>query len=243
MLLGFSTGAMFRQVSSVSKEIIDICRKIGCNAIELNAKTDEEINLFDGLIKSGESLADFEYVSLHAPGYGINFRKDEKHRKVLNKLQEVYDHFGCKCLVAHPPEIEDWSVFDEFSFDLTVENMSEDNPMKFYLPEQLSKIFAKNSEYKMTFDVKHAFESNSERINLPRELYEEFKERIVEIHLSGYDSQATKHEHKPLVATNQPKIVNFVKDKQHLPIIIESDCENVEQMKAEYEYIKNILKK
>ncbi len=242
MLLGFSTGAIFRQVPSISREIIDICRKIGCNAIELTAKTDEEISLFDRLIKSGESLADFEQISLHAPGYGISFKKDERHRKILEILQRVYDHFGCKHLVVHPPEVEDWSVFDEFSMSLAVENMSADHPMKFFLPEQLAEIFAKNKNYGMTFDVKHAFESSGERKNLPEELYEAFKDRIAEIHLSGYNPKAKKHEHPPLVKTKQTEIVDFVKDKWHLPIIIESDCESVEQMKEEYEYINNLLK-
>ena len=141
----------------------------------------------------------------------------------------------------HPSHINNWTVFDGFSFRLAVENQSKDSA--YYLPEQLDNIFEKNKNFKMTFDVKHAFESSGERKNLPEELYAAFKDKIVEIHLSGYDPQATKHEHKPLVTTNQPEIVNFVKDKQHLPIIIESDCESVEQMKVEYEYIKNILKK
>lgn len=145
--------------------------------------------------------------------------------------------------MAHPPEVEDWSIFDEFSFNLAVENMSEDSPRQFYLPEQLSEIFAKNREYKMTFDVKHAFESNSERKNLPEELYAAFKDKIVEIHLSGFNPNAIKHAHPPLVETKQDEIIDFVKNKQRLPIIIESDCESVEQMQAEYKYIKNILEK
>ncbi|MDD5489146.1 MAG: hypothetical protein PHP25_00485 [Candidatus Moranbacteria bacterium] len=241
MLLGFSTGAIFRKTPSISREIIDICREIGCNVIELSAKTDEEINLLGDLIESGEKLDDFEYVSLHTPGNGFMFRKDAKHRDALRKFQRAYDHFGCKHLVVHPSEIEDWKVFDEFSFDLAVENMSEDNPSPFYLPEQLQGIFEKNKDFKMTFDVKHAFESNGERKNLPEELCEAFKEKIVEIHLSGYNPQVTKHEHRPLVETLQDEIIDFVKDKQHLPIIIESDCESAGQMKAEYEYVKNIL--
>lgn len=241
MLLGFSTGAIFRKIPSISQEIIDICKKIGCNAIELSAKTDEEIDLLGDLIESGDKLDDFKYISLHTPGNGFMFKKDAKHRDALSKFQRAYDHFGCKYLVVHPSEIEDWKVFDEFSFDLAVENMSEDNPSPFYLPEHLENIFEKNKNYKMTFDVKHAFESNGERKNLPEELYAAFKDKIAEIHLSGYNPNATKHEHKPLVITNQSEIVNFVKNKQHLPIIIESDCTDVEQMKREYEYIKGLL--
>ncbi len=93
----------------------------------------------------------------------------------------------------------------------------------------------------MTFDVKHAFESDSGKNNLAQKLYDNFKDRITEIHLSGYNPQATKHEHRPLVETKQNEIIEFVKDKQHIPMIIESDCQDALQMKAEYEYIKNLL--
>jgi sugar phosphate isomerase/epimerase len=241
MLLGFSTGAMFRQIPSVSKEIIDICREIGCNTIELSAKTDEEVALLKGLIESRESLAGFEYVSLHTcPGYGVMYQKDAKSVEILEKLQKAYDRFGCKCLVVHPSEVEDWSVFEKFSFKLAVENMSLDNPSVFFLPEHLESIFEKNKDYKMTFDVKHAFESGGKK--LAEDLYETFKDKIVEIHLSGYNPRATKHEHRPLIETRQTEILDFVKDKQHLPIIIESDCESAGQMKTEFEYIKESLK-
>lgn len=237
MILGFSTGAMFRQVPSVSKEIIDICREIGCNAIELNANRIEEVDLFEELMKSGENLSAFEHISLHSPGIGVRYGDDATTLELLGKLEKAYEHFHCRNLVAHPHLVDDWSVFKKISFNLACENMSSEVP--FCFPEQLRDIFDKNQEFKMTFDVKHAFESGGQK--LAKDLYETFKNRIVEIHLSGYNPNATKHEHKPLVITNQSEIVNFVKDKQHLPIIIESDCESPEQMKEEYEYVKNLL--
>ena len=239
MPLGFSTGAIFRKIPSISKKIINVCREIGCNAIELSAMTANEVEFFDNLIKSSERLSDFKYISMHSPGIGVIYKKDTRTREILNKLEKAYVHFDCSSLVVHPALVEDWSVFDDFSFNLAIENMSKDVP--FYLPEQLKEIFKKDKNYSMTLDVKHAFESNSGRKDLPAELYEAFEDKIVEIHLSGYNPNAKKHEHKPLIVTNHPEIVNFVKDKQHIPIIIESDCEDVEQMKAEFEYIKKIL--
>jgi len=35
MLLGFSTGAFNKFVNPISKEAILLCKKIGCNAVEL----------------------------------------------------------------------------------------------------------------------------------------------------------------------------------------------------------------
>lgn len=238
MILGFSTGTVFRKIPSISKEIIDICRGIGCNAIELNAMTLDEVELYDSLIKSEENLSDFKYVSMHSPGIGVVYKSDAMMKELLKKLEEAYAYFNCKYLVVHPSLIDSWEVFNNFPFKLAVENMSRDTA-PLHTPDQLKDIFEKNKNYKMTFDVKHAFESGGEK--LAEDIYKTFEDRIGEIHLSGYNPNATKHEHRPLVAMNQPEIVNFVKDKQHIPIIIESDCEDAAQMKVEYEYIKNLL--
>jgi hypothetical protein len=159
---------------------------------------------------------------------------------MLRRIEKAYLHFNCNYLIVHPSLVEDWSIFEEFYFNLAIENMSKDTAL-LYSSEQLKYIFEKNKDFSMTFDIKHAFESDFGRDNLAQELYDSYKEKIVEIHLSGYNPKTNKHEHKPLSATNQPEIVNFAKDKQHIPMIIESDCENPEQMKMEYEYIKNIL--
>ncbi|MFA5926167.1 MAG: hypothetical protein WC831_04490 [Parcubacteria group bacterium] len=243
MLLGFSTGAIFQKVPSISQEIVDICCGIGCNAIELNANRLEEVDLLEGFMNSGGHLSGFEYISMHSPGINVFYKKDRATLSLLKKLEKAYRHFGCKHLVVHPSLVEDWGVFENFSFNLAVENMSLDNPAPFFLPEHLESVFEKDRDYEMTFDVKHAFESSAERKNLPEEIWQQYKKIIVELHISGYNPQATKHEHKPLATTKQTEIVNFVKDKQHLPIIIESNCESVEQMKEEYEYIKNLLTK
>jgi len=240
MILGFSTGAIFREVPSISNEIVNICRKLGCNAIELNTARVEEVDLFDNFIKSGETLSDFEYISMHSPGIKIVYKNNPKTIELLKKLEKAYKHFNCQYLVVHPSLIEDWSIFNRFSFNLAVENMSKDS-QSFFLPEQLKKVFALNKKYSMTFDIKHAFESNLEGDKLPQEIYDNFKDKIVEIHLSGFDPHVKKHEHKPLVETNQPEIVNFLKNKLDIPIIIESDCKDIKQMKIELNYIKKLL--
>ena len=92
MLLGFSTGAIFRQVPSVSKEIIDICREIGCNVIELSVMTLEEAELLRSLVSLGDNLSDFKYVSMHSPLANVTYKNDSETKKLLEKLEKAYKY-------------------------------------------------------------------------------------------------------------------------------------------------------
>jgi hypothetical protein len=233
MLLGFSTGVMYKKYPSSSKEIVDLCLGLGCNAIELNVASVKETELLEENIeKIQASLAKFDYVSLHSPGIKVIFRNDETTKEILNVFQLAYNTFQCQCLVVHPDKVEDWKVFDNYHFNIAVENMSDDVP--FATPENLNPIFEKNPNYKMVLDVNHAYKTyNSPK--LTTELSAAFRDRISEIHLSGYDTF-----HDPLYRTKQLDIIQSVPSKK-LPIIIESGCDTIEDMEKEYDYIKQNL--
>lgn len=233
MLLGFSSGAMYKTYPSSSKEIVDLCFSLGCNAIELNVASVEETKMLEENIeKIKDSLAKFDYVSLHSPGIKVIFRDDEATKKILDVFQRAYDSFKCRCLIVHPDKVEDWKVFDNYHFNIAVENMSDDVP--FATPENLKPIFENNPSYKMVLDVNHAYKTyNSPK--LANELSSAFSDKISEIHLSGYETL-----HDLLYQTNQLDIIQSVPSK-NLPIIIESCCNTIEDMKREYEYIKQNL--
>lgn len=233
MLLGFSTGAMYKTYPSSSKKIVDLCLDLGCNAIELNIASIEETKMLArNMEKIKDRLEKFNYVSLHSPGIKVIFRNNAKTKKILDVFQLAYDMFRCQYLVVHPDKVEDWKVFESYRFNIAVENMSDDVP--FATPEKLKPIFENNPNYKMVLDVNHAYKTHKSS-KLTNELSVAFRDRIAEIHLSGYDTF-----HDPLFQTKQSDIIQSIPNK-NLPIIIESSCDTIEDMKKEYDYIKQNL--
>jgi hypothetical protein len=88
----------------------------------------------------------------------------------------------------------------------------------------------------MVLDLNHCF-TNDPSMRLAAEMYAAFGKRISMVHISGFEKL-----HEPLSRTKQLEILTAIPDK-NLPIIIESGCDNIEEAKKEYEYIKNFLKK
>lgn len=234
MLLGFSTGATYKMYPSTSKEIVDIFLDLGCNAIEINVATIEETKMLkENMDKIKDSLAKFEHVSLHSPGIKFIFQNDESTKKILDIFQEAYDKFNCQYLVVHPHLVEDWKIFDNFKFNIAIENMSDDVP--FTTQENLRPVFENNPNFKMVLDVNHAYKKYMSS-KLADELSAAFRNKIAEIHLSGYDTF-----HDLLYKTKQLDIIKSIPDK-NLPIIIESSCDTIiENLVKEYSYIRRNL--
>jgi hypothetical protein len=234
MLIGFSSGTMHQTLSSSSPEFIDICLDIGCNAIEIHAATPEEVTqLKENISKIKDRLARFEHVSLHSPGIKFIYQNDQPTRDILDILQEAYNNFNCRCLVVHPGNVADWAIFDQYNFNIAVENMSNDVP--FYSPGQLKPIYEKNPNCRFVLDAVHAYKFDQSP-RLINELIAAFSDKLVEIHISGTSENI---EHDLLFRTQQVEIIQAV--PKNRPIIIESACNSIEDMRKELDYIKNNL--
>lgn len=232
MLLGFSSGTAYKNIPSTSEEIVDACLEIGCNAIEIFAANNKELLMLkENIDKIKKKLGNFDYVSLHSPCGKLSYKNNEKTYDILQVLQEAYDKFNCKSLVVHPNNVKEWSVFDDFSFTIAIENLSNDVP--FFNVDQLNRLFIKHPKFKMVLDVSHAYK-NDPNFKLTKELINNFSDRIVHIHLSGHEIM-----HEPLFKTKQIKIIKNI--PKNLPIILEGDCQTIENMKREYLYVKKNL--
>lgn len=230
MKIGFSSGTAYKNIPSTSKEIVDVCLELGCNAMEIYAASISEVEILKNNIdKIKNDIKNFDYISLHSPSIKFIFKNNKETHQVLQILQEAYSKFNAQCLVVHPNRVEDWSVFDDFSFTIAIENMGDDVP--FFNVRQLNEIFIKYPKFKMVFDASHAYKNDSS-FKLTKELLNEFSEKIVHIHLSGH-----KIIHEPLFETKQVEIIKNI--PKNLPVILEGSCQNIENMKKEYEYVKN----
>lgn len=225
MLLGFSTGCLYKTHERVARETFEVIHALGCNAIEIACKNESELEKLITQI-SPVDLAGFSYISLHAPGM---LRGD-----ALELLKKAHNIFDFKAIVIHPDEVENWNMLTKYNLPFAIENMDWRKDIGKYL-ESMQDIFAK-FDGPMTLDLNHCY-TNDPSMNLAKDMVATFGERIYEIHLSGFE-----HFHEPLFRTKQDEIMEAIWDKS-LPIIIESGCETIEDAKRELEYVKNFLER
>ena len=224
MLLGFSTVSLYKTHPTISRETFEIFRSIGCNIIQLMCLSEEDILKLITEITVND-LIGFEYIALHAPPTTITIN-------TLELLQKAQDIFHFETIVIHPDEIENWEIFSRFDLPFAIENMDWTSERGKYV-DSLQNIFEK-IDAKMVLDVNHCY-TNDPSLRLASEMTAEFGERISQIHLSGFEIG-----HEMLCKTKQTEIMDAISDKK-LPIIIESFCETVDDVKNEFEYVKNYL--
>jgi len=225
MIIGFSSGCLHKTHDRFVRETFDVFRNLGCNALEIMFHDFEDAEKLEAL--SPEDIRGFEYVSLHAPAF--ERIPEGELRGVLEKIERACLRLGIDSVVMHPDKFKDWGVISEFAIPLAIENM-DNRKESCKNAEDLRKIF-EETDARMVLDLNHCF-SNDPSMKLADELIEVFQDRIVEIHLSGFETF-----HDPLFKTRQQEILEKVFDKDIL-IIIESGCETVEDAKKEYAYIK-----
>ena len=231
MLLGFSTGCLHKTHDRLSPATFDLFRRIGANAIELMVHDFEAAHRLLALVP--EDFLFFEYISIHAPFFDpFNAEEINKFREVL----EIFEKFGKKvrinAVVLNPECIRDAEFFLTYDLPFKLENMDWENDVGKYT-ESMQALFEK-FDVPMVLDLNHCF-TNDPTMHLAKEMSETFGGRIEEIHLSGFETS-----HELLYKTQQREILDAIPDKR-LPIIIESECENMNDARKEFEYIKSFL--
>ena len=228
MKIGFSTQCL-KNCDRFAPETFDIFRKMGCNAIEIFWRNGMEEFKKLAAIKA-DDLAGFEYISIHAPSF-YKFGETEII-EILKGLSEIHQRIKFKAVVIHPYETMNFDILRQFDLPFKLENMDWQKDFGKYA-DSLEDIFSK-FDAGMVLDLNHCF-TNDPSMRLAQDMAETFGGRIEEIHLSGFEKL-----HEPLFKTKQTEILQAIPDKR-LPIIIESGCENIEEAKKEFEYVKNFL--
>lgn len=237
MLLGFSTGAFLKFIQPASKKAIQLCRDLDCNAISLCIGDDlDSINFLKNIKK--DDVKDFQFVSIHSPGHDTMMAIDIKEQKrILDDFQKIYEKLNFDYLVLHPGEwITDWEIFSNYTFPIAFENM--DWRHKIGADVESMKEILEKKNFKMVLDLNHCY-THDKTMKLAKELYENFKDKIVHYHISGIEDDG-ENCHVPLYRSQKEIILNAISDL-NLPIIIESACDNIEEAKKEMEYIREQL--
>lgn len=232
-LIGFCHGATFKILDPYSETNINLFKDAGCNAIEVNCHSVNETNKLDGL---EPLIREFEYKSIHLP-CDLKYRDDKITNELLPKIVEYYKKIGAKLAVLHPDLIENVNVFAKYpEINWAIENM-DDRKTKFKTVEDLREFFDTNKQWSFVLDVGHC-NANNKTMKLADDFITELKDKIKEIHLSGYEVF-----HDPLHRTKQIEIIERCK-KLDVPIIIESTFEETDGMAGvskEFNYIMKNL--
>jgi len=235
MILGISTSVFYKSdIDQFSHRAFDIIRKCSCNAVEIscidfrNIKRVEKLEL--------ELLKGFKYKSLHAPGLNFEYRKNKETTDVLDKISQLYEKFKFDYIILHPDRVENWDVLEKYKhLPIAIENMDSRKETGKSV-EQLKPIF-KKIDIKMLLDLLHCCSIDTS-LNNVRKMYNEFKSRIIEFHISGQGNKPGLH--RPLYRNKQDEIINAIPEG-NIPIIIESVVMKSEDIIKEVNYIRKKL--
>lgn len=208
MNIGFSTGSLAYGdfISGIQMQ-----HATAANVIELSALRENELeNLINGI---GElDLAQFNYISFHAPSKLIHFQENTLI-ELLSLIAEKNFH-----IVAHPDIIRDFSRWNFFGEILCIENMDKRKPIG-QTTNDLLDIFEKLPNASLCFDLAHAKQVDPTMIEAIS-IANVFKDRIKQLHISDVNSRSV---HEPL---NFESILAFRKLRKYLnsevPIILET---------------------
>ena len=219
--------------------MIEMLRKYSPDGIELSFAFPEYLANFNITEENLKYLRSLKYVTIHAPWKNIQYGNNETSKKVLEKIEQLYEKINAKNVTFHPIEIEDVNIFDKYSFNVSIEN--EDWKKSSYNSiEKMKQILDSNKRFKMTLDFAHVLTVDSNDI---KSYIDEFADRISQIHLAYHNRNLNDHY---FLYKHQDEVKEFVGHIKNLnvPIVLEAVAPNEEEVpliKNEIEYVKKIL--
>lgn len=234
MLVGFSTGFMYKEINPVSMRALNVCKGVSQEAIELNCVKGLSDNGEVITNISSDDLKGFKYVSLHAPTVKIRYKNDTSTHKLLSKLSEICRVLPIKLVVFHPDVVDCWEIFSEYQIPYAFENLDIRKCFG-QTVDEMETVFQR-LDCKFVLDLNHCFTIDP-TMQIAEKMIKKFGDRLSEIHLSGYTSY-----HDLLYKTRQIEIMNPLKGI-NVPIILESCCNNLTDLQKEYDFVSSYLRK
>jgi len=228
--IGFSNGSLWKVADKYSKSTIDIFQKCGSDVFEICINSLSEVSR---LPQIANCLGNFAYKSIHLPT-DVTYKKDEQAKQLLDFVVDYYKEINADLILVHPDLVENWEIFDQYKLNWAIENMDKEK-QKYKTAEELAEFFKIKPDWKLVLDLNHCY-TNDKTMKLADDIISQFKNRIAEIHISGYVDY-----HDPLFQTKQNFILDYC-NKVDVPIVIESVFDNVDDVAKEYKYIKKYLR-
>lgn len=231
MQVGFCNGDFHRincePEERFSKKFINIYNSNGqAKAIELHCT---HKSMIDYLLEIRDlDLSQFTFISMHTPHF--QYIHNEETDIFLSKLRRLKDRYNISNFVFHTDKYIDWKIFDNHKeLPVSIENM-DNRKREGKTVKEIRQILDKY-DFKLTLDLQHCF-TNDSTMKLANTFQEEFRDRIVEYHISGYEERFI---HYPLFKTKQDIIIQSLKYKE-LPIILEGTFDEIGEHNRELKY-------
>lgn len=199
--LGFSTGCLYKHYSV--QDTLKIFKTLNLDYVEMGFATYEQLVNCD--VKELESYSDsFREITIHAPCIGVKYFKGNETKDIFNRLTLLNNALKAISIVFHPDTIEDFSVFDKCSFNVSLENM-DIRKTKGLRPEEFER-FKSELDFTFVLDIQHAYEHDPS-MQLASEFYDCMKNQISHFHISGQNENLSHSLVKDSV--NKERILDF----------------------------------
>ena len=226
--VGCTLGVLYERCSS--EDSLRYLRKAGVTTIELNQSMGTpgavDIAAFPWELTKG-----LEHVSIHAPAHA--YGTDAQTDKIFECIRYIHQQCPVSYVVVHPDTVHDFSVFEKLGIPIAFENMDW-RKGSHKTPAEMQELLDREPDAGMVLDVNHIY-TNDRTMESVDDFYRLCGDRIVGIHVSGFETL-----HEPLYRTQQQNIVVAIKNVS-VPIIIESQLQQPEEIELEVEYVKSAV--
>ena len=237
-LITFSTGNFYSGKEYSINHFINLTKKLKIDGVEIMIISVPFLNKLKISKNNIKYLKSLKHVTIHAPIHDIKnkiyFYNTEKCKKIIKKLNKIYDQINAKNINFHAYQIKNPKLFEQFpNYDYSIENLEAHHKYKI---SDYQKILKNNPRFKLVLDVTHVCQKSPK---LVKNYIKKFKDKITYIHLSAMDKKGNIHR---LVHTNQ-HILRYLKPIKKLkcPVCIETALEDRKLFQKEINFVRKWL--
>ncbi len=186
-------------------------------------------------------LKSLEYVSIHLPWINIRYWDNERCRKVLSAVEKLYKKIWAKNVNVHDTEIDDYRIFQEFDFNVLIENDDYKFPDT-ATPSRINEILWLNQNFRFNLDFAHALTLWGE---ITKEFIDNFRQKISQIHMSNLTKDIKDHNFLHRDATAETlDLLRYLKENlsDDIPLVLECVASNeneIDLISKEIEFLRN----
>jgi sugar phosphate isomerase/epimerase len=235
--IGISTGSFWQWEDNPNRDaLIKYAAMTNLPAVELTFyDLDDFSNSFILSETSKQYLLTRQFVSIHAPCLKKITGDKKRIQAVFLRLEELYKSINASHIVFHQDSFDDFTVFDECGFNVSIENIEYASGFPF---EKFFKIFTEHPNLKMCLDVAHAYSVSRDST---ARFADRLGDRISHIHISGSNNSICHI----AIKDSPADFMNSLKPikQTNVPLIIEEDIapRNYEPVLNEAAIIRNFL--
>lgn len=119
--IAISTGLVYKFYDDQPSRIERI-KRLNPDGIEICIADPKYVLSFEPTTELIQYLKLLKRVTIHAPWIGMQYEDNPLCRKVLKKIENLYELFGAEAVVVHSGWTDDYNLFRSYNFQILVEN-------------------------------------------------------------------------------------------------------------------------